>query len=201
MNDAPDPELVLDFWFGPGDAAEILERNGVRWWRADAAFDAEIRERFGAWRERALAGALDAWRATPRGTLALILLLDQFSRNLYRGDARAFAHDALARSWTHALLARGADRELAPLERVFCYLPLEHAEDLRTQDRSVALFAALCEAAPATLRGAFENFLDFARKHREVIARFGRFPGRNAALGRVSTAQEREFLEQPGAAF
>jgi len=108
VNDAPDPEQVLDFWFGPGDAAAILERNGVRWWRADPAFDAEIRERFGAWREQALAGALDAWRSTPRGTLALILLLDQFSRNLYRGDARAFAHDALARSWTHALLARGA---------------------------------------------------------------------------------------------
>jgi uncharacterized protein (DUF924 family) len=201
VNAPLDPGPVLDFWFGAGDAAAILERNGVRWWRADPAFDAEIRGRFGTLRERAIAGALDSWRATPRGTLALILLIDQFSRNLYRGDARAFAHDALARSWTHALLARGADRELAPVERVFCYLPLEHAEDSRTQERSVALFAALCDDVPTDLRSAFENFLDFARKHRDVIERFGRFPGRNAALGRVSTPEEREFLKQPGAAF
>ena len=201
MNLAPDPQPVLDFWFGAGDAAAILQRNGVRWWRADAAFDAEIRERFGALRDRALAGALDAWHATPRGTLALILLIDQFSRNLFRGDARAFAHDALARSWTRTLLARGTDRILAPVERVFCYLPLEHAEDLPTQERSVALLTALRDEAPPDLRDAFENFLDFARKHHDVIARFGRFPGRNAALGRVSTAEETEFLKQPGAAF
>jgi len=192
---------VLDFWFGPGDDDTVIARNAARWWRADAGFDAQIRTRFGALRDRAIAGELDDWKQTPHGRLALIVLVDQFSRNLFRGDARAFAHDAHARVWTHEMLAAGEDPELRPIERVFCYLPLEHSEDRADQERSVELFTALRDSAPTASRDVFAGYLEYARRHRDVIARFGRFPHRNAALGRVSTREEITYLAEPGSVF
>lgn len=188
MNDAA--RAILEFWFGAGDAPR------AEWFRKDADFDARIRARFGAQVERALGGALLEWDAAPAGALARILLLDQFTRNLFRGQARAFAGDALALAAARALVARGGDRALGALERWFVYLPFEHAEDAAAQAESLRLFGALTDEQPQ-LRDA----LEWARRHAAVIARFGRYPHRNAALGRTSTPAEIEFLKQPGSAF
>ncbi len=206
MNDVAriDPRAaeVLHYWFGDAaDDADVIAAKGALWFRGGDAVDAEIRARFSRLCEQAAAGALEEWRATPQGCLALVILIDQFSRNLFRGDARAFAHDAQARAWVTEGLQAGVDRALRPIERVFFYLPLEHSESLADQDRSVALFAALRDAVPASLRAAFDGYLDYAERHRDVIARFGRFPHRNAALGRTSTADEADYLRQPGAGF
>jgi uncharacterized protein (DUF924 family) len=201
---APDPRIdeVLAFWFGrAADDAGVLASQGARWFARDAEFDAAIRERFAPLREEAVAGRLDAWLATPRGRLALILLVDQFSRNLFRGDARAFEHDPLARRWSLDGIRAGDDRALRAIERVFFYLPLEHSESLADQQRAVQLFANLRDEAPAALLGNFAGFLDYAQRHHDVIARFGRFPHRNGALGRASTAEEIAFLAQPGSSF
>jgi len=186
------PEEVLDFWFGPPG------RRGPsrpEWFRKDAKFDAEIRARFGPAHHAAATGGFEAWRASPEPMVALVVVLDQFSRNLYRDDARAFAQDAHALECTREALARGDDRIVLPVQRQFLYMPLQHSEDLADQDRCYDLMAGL-EAFPET-RGLTE----WAEKHRVVIRRFGRFPHRNAALGRVSTPAEREFLGQPGSSF
>ena len=184
------PEHVLDFWFGvpPGKAR-------AEWFRKDAAFDEEIRARFGALHATASQRGLEAWRAEPLPMLALVVVLDQFSRNLYRGDARAFAQDAHARECAREALARGDDKGLLPVQRQFLYLPLEHSEDLADQEECVELMRAL-EAYEPT-RGLTE----WAVKHRDIVARFGRFPHRNAALGRPSTPEEIAFLQQPGSGF
>jgi uncharacterized protein (DUF924 family) len=193
---------VLAFWFGgSGDDAHILEEKGALWFRAGASVDADIRARFGALHAAAVAGELDGWLASPRGRLALVILVDQFSRNLYRDDARAFAHDALARRWCDDGLAHGADRDLRAVERVFFYLPLEHSESIADQQHSVTLFERLRDVAPPPLRERFDDFFDYAVRHREVILRFGRFPHRNRVLGRASTPAEIEFLAQPGSSF
>ena len=181
---------VLEFWFGvpPG-------RSRAEWFRKDAAFDAQIRERFGALHEAASRRELESWRAAPEPMLALVVVLDQFSRNLHRGDARAFAQDAHALECAREAIARGDDRVLLPVQRQFLYLPLEHSEDLADQERCVELMRAL-EAFPET-----KGLTEWAEKHRVIIARFGRFPHRNAALGRASTPEELEFLQQPGSGF
>ncbi|MBQ4855484.1 DUF924 domain-containing protein [Rhodanobacter sp. B2A1Ga4] len=184
---------ILDFWFA--------EAGADHWFAADAAFDAQIRERFGEAVEAAADGRLDDWAGTPSGWLALLILLDQFPRNLYRHDPRAWATDAGAQRVALSGLARGDDRQLPAVQRVFAYLPLEHAENLALQRRSVALFEALCAEVPTAQRQPFEEFLDYARRHCEVIARFGRFPHRNAALGRTDTPEEALYLAQPGAGF
>lgn len=193
--DAPPPQEVLRFWFGVPGADPLA--NAARWFASDPAFDARIRERFGALVERAAVGAFEAWRSTAPGALALVLLLDQFPRNLHRGSARAFATDAAARGVALDVLARGLDAELAPVERWFLFMPLMHAEDMSLQARSVALYEALA----ADARGALDQAADYARRHRDVIARFGRFPHRNAALGRASTPREIAYLAEPGAGF
>ncbi len=193
---------VLRYWFGDAATdAEVIATNGARWFRGGDAVDADIRSRFSDLHARAAGGQLDDWLATPQGRLALVIVIDQFSRNLFRGDARAFAHDARARDWVVDGLDAGVDRALRPIERVFFYLPLEHSESLADQDRCVALFAALRDEVPASLHAAFDGYLDYARRHRDVIARFDRFPHRNAVLGRASTAGEAEYLRQPGAGF
>ncbi|MBS0319586.1 MAG: DUF924 domain-containing protein [Proteobacteria bacterium] len=180
---------VLAFWFGPAPYAERKE-----WFRKDAAFDATIRERFGALIARALAGGLGDWCVAPHGSLARVIVLDQFTRNAFRDTAEAFAGDARALATAQDALDRGFDRTLAPLERWFLYMPFEHSESLAMQDRAIALFAALAdEGLPGPL--------DWARRHRDVIARFGRFPHRNVMLGRASTAEELAFLRQPGSSF
>ncbi|MCB1957514.1 MAG: DUF924 domain-containing protein [Rhodocyclaceae bacterium] len=185
------PAAVLHFWFGP----EPLEPRQA-WFSKDPAFDAAIGERFGDRVEEALAGGLTDWRSRDGGPLARVLLLDQFTRNLHRGSARAFAGDPLARAEALALIDAGLDQALPPLQRVFVYLPLEHAEDPGLQRRSVSLFEALAQASPP-----LAAYADFARRHQAVVERFGRFPHRNRALGRASTAAERAWLAQPGSGF
>jgi uncharacterized protein (DUF924 family) len=187
------PQDVLDYWFGAPDSAE---RGQVRalWFTKSDTTDADIRSRFGPTVEAALDGQLNDWAATAPGALALILLLDQFTRNLHRGSAGAFAGDAGALTLARALVADGRDLKLTPLERWFAYLPFEHSEAMVDQQESLRLFSAL-EAIAST--GA----LEWARKHYEVVARFGRYPHRNAVLGRASTPEEIEFLRQPGSNF
>lgn len=191
---------LLAFWFGPKPRPGVpsVERP---WFSADPAFDAALRARFGRLVEDAAAGSLDAWAASPRGRLALILLLDQLPRNLFRGEARAFATDPQALALALAGLAALHDRALAPIERFFFYLPLQHAEDLAAQARSVAMFEALANEATPELRASFEQGVVYAVRHRDLIARFGRFPHRNRALARAMTPAEERHLAEGGERF
>jgi uncharacterized protein (DUF924 family) len=181
---------VIDFWFGDSAAARD------EWFRKDPAFDARIRDRFGALVEQALANALAGWDQTAGTALAQVLLLDQFTRNIFRDTPRAFAGDPQALALAQTMVARGDDMALPPLRRVFVYLPFEHAEDTRAQHESLRLFGALAAAHPAL--AAFD---DYARRHAAVIERFGRFPHRNAVLGRPTTPDEAAFLREPGSSF
>lgn len=183
-------EDVLHFWFG--DPAG--ERRKA-WFVKDPLFDEEIRSRFLPLCETAAAGSLANWAAHARGSLALIVLTDQFPRNLFRGTARAFATDRLALATAAHVIAQGWDKTMLPVERMFVYLPYEHSESLADQDRSVALFAPL-NAFPET-----SDALEYSERHRVIVKRFGRFPHRNAALGRPGTPEEVEFLKQPGSGF
>jgi len=186
-------QAVLNFWFGAiGSTTDGKQR--AEWFRKDDAFDTRVRARFGASIDAALAGGLQDWLTSPWGRLAYVVLMDQLTRNAHRGTARAFAGDALALREALALLDSGVAFE--PLAQWFVLLPLEHAEDLVLQDRSVQEFERLA-ARDVGLAGA----LDYAHRHREVIARFGRYPHRNALLGRESTAEELAFLAQPGSGF
>mgnify|MGYP001949856778 CR=1 FL=1 len=144
---------------------------------------------------------MNAWAQTDQGLLALLILTDQFRRNLYRGSGESFAMDDFARGLCRQALRRGAERRLRPIHRVMLYLPLEHSESLSDQDDSVRCFQRLATEVPTEQHEVFEGYLDYARSHREVIAEFGRFPHRNTALGRPSTPAERIYLEQPGAGF
>jgi uncharacterized protein (DUF924 family) len=175
---------VLDFWFAGDPTAHRKE-----WFEKTAEFDAACTRFAGGLRD-AREGAFDHWTETPRGALALIILLDQFSRNLHRNSAEAFAADVKAREIARIAITRGIDRTLSELERMFVYLPFEHSENLADQDESVRLFTALGE-----------EMTRYAEEHRDVIRRFGRFPHRNAALGRTSTPDELTYLTQPGAGF
>lgn len=193
--DSTAPANILAFWFGrPGEPGFGQPRS--EWFRKDAAFDDQIRSRFLNSVEAALAGQLAAWADDRQGALALLILLDQFPRNLFRGEAKAFAGDAQARQLAETVLAKGWDKGLSAVEKLFVYLPFEHSEALADQERSVALFSTLATGHPGC-----EGFLDYARRHHEVIARFGRFPHRNAALGRPSTPEETSYLAQPGSGF
>lgn len=190
-----DARAVLDFWFGaPGSASD--GRSRPEWFRKSDAFDREIEHRFAPLIGRALEGGLREWDATAPSALARIVVLDQFTRNVFRDTPRAFAGDALALEAAQALVVRGADALLSPLQRVFAYLPFEHAEDLAMQDESMRLYTRLCGDAEG-----FESTLDYARRHHDIVRRFGRFPHRNLIVGRVSTADELAFLEQPGSSF
>lgn len=188
----PDAAEVIDFWFGSTAPTQPREV----WFRKDEAFDALIRARFGPRIEQALAGGLADWDATPHGALARVVVLDQFTRNVFRGSARAFAGDTLALAAARAAVARGDDRRLAPVMRPFVYLPFEHAEDAAAQAESLRLFGALAAAHPEQA-----DLLEWARRHAAVIERFGRYPHRNEALGRESTAAEAAFLREPGSSF
>jgi uncharacterized protein (DUF924 family) len=197
-------EEVLSAWFG--DPGESREDRGKRWFMADPAYDAALRERFGDLVEAAARGELDAWQATPRGALALVILLDQLSRNIYRGTARAFAQDARALAVTRAAIAAGHDKALDWTERSMLLMPFQHAEDREIQRESVAAFEALhaeavAAGAPEADVKSLANGADFARRHAVIIDRFGRYPHRNAVLERTSTGEEVEFLQQPGSRF
>ncbi len=188
-------QAVLDFWFrAPGEPE--YHRTRAEWFRKDDAFDAQIRTRFGALIEQALAGDLAGWAAHPAPAVAQIVVLDQFTRNVFRGSARAFAGDTLALAAARALVASGADRAMPGVRRQFVYLPFEHAEDLACQDESIRLFTQLGRDEPA-----LADLLPWAERHHEIIVRFGRFPHRNALLGRASSAEETAFLQQPGSSF
>jgi uncharacterized protein (DUF924 family) len=177
------PADVVDYWFS--------EEIKPKWFDGGAAFDAELRGRFlDAW-QAAGTGALDHWTATPQGLLALVILLDQIPRNCHRGTPDAFATDASALRWAKWAVAQGVDRGLSDEQRQFLYLPFMHSEVLADQEEGMALYAALGLASP----------LDYMRQHRDIIARFGRFPHRNEFLGRSSTPEEVEFLKQPGSRF
>jgi uncharacterized protein (DUF924 family) len=189
----PDAEAVLAFWFDPAHHDE--------WYASHPAFDALIRERFAEQVALAATGKLTDWPVTPAGWLALLIVLDQFSRNLYRNDPRAWAQDLRAQQLALSGIKEGFDRQLPALQRVFAYMPLEHAEDIGLQQRSVRVFEALCNEAPLNERDRYRDFLDYARRHEAVIARFGRFPHRNAVLGRISTPEERAYLAGPRAGF
>lgn len=192
-------EDVLEFWFGPPGSPPLA--GSTKWWTKDAAFDQEIATRFGATIAAAAAGELDAWKATARGRLALVVVLDQFSRNAFRGTARSFAQDARARDLAIEALDSGEDRELEPIERSFLYMPLMHAENADLQRKCIAAFERLCDVSPPDLKRYTANNLDYAKKHAEIVERFGRFPHRNDLLGRASTPEETEFLKLPGSSF
>lgn len=178
MQHLPSAREVADFWRAAGPK---------RWFSKDEAFDAEFKSRFDAAHHAAAAGALDAWTTEAEGTLALLILLDQFPRNAWRGNGHMFATDGKARAVARAALDAGFDQQIEPALRPFLYLPFMHSEDLADQERSVVLNSALDA-----------NTLRFAVLHRDIIARFGRFPHRNEMLGRDTTAQERKFLDEGG---
>jgi uncharacterized protein (DUF924 family) len=196
------PDAVLDFWFGaPGPAADVAARQRTLWFAKSAANDRIVTTRFAETLVAAGKGELDGWAATPRGRLALIVVLDQFPHHVHRDHGQSFAYDAQSLVLAMEMIRRGEDAQLTPLERVFVYLPLEHAESIEMQNRSVALYEKLATETPAAERQLFDGFLNYARKHRDVVARFGRFPHRNELLGRISTPEEIEFLKQPGSRF
>jgi len=189
------PEEIVRFWFGGSLANDaVLDAHVDRWFRGDREFDLSIARRFAGDIEQAGRGELDDWTRSPRGRLALIILLDQFSRNAFRGSNVAYAFDAQARELSREGLAIGADRDLAPIERNFFYLPLLHSERLADQDLSVECFKRLLAQAPSLQMRYFTAWLKLARRQRIVIRCFGRFPHRNAVLGRKSTSAERAFL-------
>ena len=193
---------IIEFWFGNGSGdAAIATAQARLWWVKNPANDAHIRTRFAEVTAAAARGALNAWTRQPTGLLALLLLTDQFPRNMFRNTPAAFAHDHLAQQWASDALALGIDQRLRPIERVFLYLPFEHAESEPLQARSVALFTQLFQDVPADDVEVFRGFLVYALRHRSVITRFGRFPHRNAILGRPSTAEELDFLARPGSSF
>lgn len=189
-------EAILDFWIGPAahDAGEAKAR-GKLWYQSTPEADEDLRRRFGEDVDMAARGALDDWRRSADGSLALVILLDQFSRNLFRGTAGAFANDAMAASIAEAAIDAGQDRQMSWIGRAFLYHPFEHSEQLPRQERSVQLFQALADEAPPEWQEQLKGFLEYAVEHREVVRRFGRFPHRNAVLGRESTAIETAYLE------
>ena len=190
-------EAVLHFWFGDPKAPKGEYGHQRRcWFQKDSDFDETIRRKFWTIFEQAAAGQLYPWQDQPRSCLALVVLLDQFPRNLFRGDPRSFATDSQALEISEHALARQYDQQVLPVERLFFYLPLEHSENLAHQHRSVALFEVLARHSPE-----FKSTLDYAYRHRDVIAQYDRFPHRNAILGRESTVDEAAFLKQPGSRF
>ena len=188
---------VLDYWFGEiGADGDVVEDRAWLWWEKNPQVDEEIEREFEGTLQAAAAGELEEWQGTARGQLALIILLDQMTRNMYRGTAQMFAYDAQALWLSQEGIAKGYDAQLPLIQRVFFYMPLEHAEDDRAQEMSVAKFAALAAEKPS-----FAHYLDYAHKHKVIIDRFGRYPHRNEILGRETTAEEAAFLTQPNSSF
>ncbi|SFB73385.1 Uncharacterized conserved protein, DUF924 family [Polaromonas sp. OV174] len=188
---------ILDFWLADGLSLDWPTQDlGQRWFGGGAALDQDISDRFGPQVAQAVAGGLQDWEAQALSRLALVILLDQFTRNVFRGTAKAFAGDARAQQLVLQTLARHEDLQLPWVGRVFMYMPLMHAEDPALQDECLTRFAQLQADAPAALKPRLQGNLDAARQHQAIIARFGRFPYRNAALGRTSTVEEQDFLRQ-----
>jgi len=199
---APSFLPILEFWFG--DLDELGRSDALhsrRWFMKDDAFDRDITAKFADTYAEIRAGHREQWLDNPHGRLAYVIVLDQFGRNMFRGTRRMFEGDKQAEAAAVEGVARGDDAALGVNERSFLYMPFMHAEDLALQDRSLALFNALAASAPPELRGALMGAAKYAEQHRDIIARFGRFPHRNAVVGRGNTPAEIEFLKQPGSAF
>lgn len=193
---------LLDWWFGHVESPdEIAADKGKLWFGKKDSQDLEARERFGVFVDQALAGELTEWTQRPEGWLALVLLLDQLPRMIFRDTPKAFSGDLRAQKLVAQGIAADFDRKLKPIQRVFIYLVFEHCENLAVQNEAVSRFIDLVAEQPEAERAVFADNLDYAERHRKVIARFGRFPHRNAVLGRESTAEELAFLSQPGSRF
>lgn len=193
------PSEILTFWFGSLPHAQFYPQDRAHlWFKQQAETDQLISDSFGESLIAANNGGLKEWESSVRDRLALVILLDQFSRNIYRGSKMAFAGDARALALVEDALDKGWDLELALIERVFFYLPLEHTEDLAVQDRCLSVFSQLLVDADEGFKNHAQSFLNFAQKHKEVILEFGRFPYRNKALGRASSPQEVAYTAKPG---
>jgi len=193
---------LLDWWFGQAESPdEISADKGKLWFGKRDSQDLEARERFGVFVDQALAGELTEWTQRPEGWLALVLLLDQLPRMIFRDTPKAFSGDLRAQKLVAQGIAADFDRQLKPIQRVFIYLVFEHCENLAVQNEAVSRFIDLVAEQPEGEREVFADNLDYAERHQKVIARFGRFPHRNAVLGRESTAEELVFLDQPGSRF
>jgi len=194
------PYEVLKFWFGE-DFEKDPFRNSKFWFEKNPAFDREIKTRFEEDLKAAVSVAREDWKVDPQGRLAFVILLDQFSRNMYRGTPRMFSQDPLALEAAIEGIEKGDDRSLHPIQRTFLYLPLSHSENLEIQKRSIQLFQKLLDDSDERWKKSLKNNYDYAVLHHDIIARFKRFPHRNAILGRISTPEEIEFLKQPGSSF
>lgn len=196
------PESVREFWLGHLDPANVEPTKAQMglWFGKDEAVDAHIQTHFAPHISGAIAGELDGWLDSDQGAVAWLILIDQFSRNAFRGTPGMYAGDARTLQVARMVIERGY-RHLHPLERVFVYLPLEHAEDLEAQRQCVALYEELAADVPAAAREAYQGFVSYAVQHFDIVARFGRFPHRNAILGRENTPEETEFLSQPNSGF
>lgn len=202
MSESKVYDELLAFWFGEeADDAAVAQRQARLWWSKNEELDRLIEKRFADALRPAANGALANWPETPRGRLAKVILFDQVTRNVYRGRPQAFAWDGQARRQAELALAAGDEAALRPVERVFLYMPFEHSEDLAHQALAVERFTVLCAEVSPAARPAFQGFLDYAVRHRDIIQRFGRFPHRNAILGRPSTAEEKAFLKEAGSSF
>ncbi len=195
-------DRILDFWFGPLPREDFYPMDrAAKWFVKNPAFDAEIKEKFEDGVFLAGRGSFDGWAAFPRGRLALLILLDQFPRNIYRNTPKSFSFDEKALG----LALRGIEMEhnkaLPWACRPFCYLPLQHSEDAEIQKRSIAVHEQFAKDTPASFQLVAQEVLRFAKLHAEIVLRFGRFPHRNEILGRKSTPEEIEFLKQPGSSF
>lgn len=199
----PAPWLaLLEWWFGSAESpSEIAKAKNQLWFGKKKSQDADALNRFGGLVDQALEGGLTEWTESPQGWLALVLLLDQLPRMIFRNCPTAYAGDKRAQALVKHGLKLGRDQSLTPLQRTFIYLVLEHTESLEAQDEAISRFTALLPLQPSTDREYFTQTLDYARKHRAVIERFGRFPHRNDVLGRASTEEEVEFLKRPGSRF
>lgn len=190
-------EAVLDFWLGETNEDGLCsEAKQKQWWTKDPDFDARIRERFGDLHADVVAGAHEDWRERPKSLVAYVIVLDQFSRNLFRDDPRMYANDIRATEAAEAGIAKGFDRELGAHARMFLYMPFMHCESIEKQDRCVELFEQLADE-----HEPFAGNVKYAEQHRDIVKRFGRFPHRNDILDRETTTEEEDFLKQPGSSF
>ena len=202
MGEAVKPEAVLEKWFGPESSREFPPDSiRAQWWAKNNSFDAELRRDYGSALEQGVSGELESWRSTALGCVALIVLFDQFARNIHRGKAEMYRYDPLAVELSKTMIEEGSDQKIGFFERLFVYMPLMHAESLQDQKQCIEKIDELADEATDPAKSIFSSNLKYAYQHKEIVARFGRFPHRNAILGRDSTPEELEFLRQPGSSF
>jgi uncharacterized protein (DUF924 family) len=197
----PVAQEILTFWFGDLSADKEAKSKAKLWWGKDSSVDAFITENFREHLLKAIKGEYNHWQRTPKESLAFVVLLDQFSRQIFRDTPKAFEADAIALNWLLEGMDRKHDQSLMPLEKVFYYLPLEHSEDLKWQNKSVKLFLDLHNSSSEEQKPTFKQYYEYALGHHKIIERFGRFPHRNKTLRRDTTQEEAEFLTQPNSSY